>query len=240
MSSEDTEEDTNKPKGTRIAYAIRGHIDASHASSRGTFFPTLDYSNWREKIKDQRAIKLDDAAKQRYIETLAQTGKRGLAAAAAGVTGSTIQKHMKADPDFIEACEQAIDDYREQRVLMIENQALAGFEETIFSPTGEMATRQRYETQLRIMVLKAYDKETYTERKEIDVTFKGGAIVIPLPPSADDWDSMFEGHGKKMGDLIAEGETVPVDIPELPTAESRLRASGHAQDINGNKRPSDE
>lgn len=217
------------PQGNRIAHAIRPHVEASRASSRGTFFPTLDYSNWRVKTKEASAIKLDDAAKGRYLQTLAQTGKRGLASAAAGVSHTCIQRHMKEDPEFIEACEVAITDYREQRVLLIENQALAGFEETIFSPTGEMATRQRYETQLRLAVLKAYAPDIYTEKKEIDVTFKGGAIVIPLPAAPEEWDKMFEKHGSEMGHLITEG----VDVP---TARENLVASGHELDINKNKR----
>lgn len=165
--------------------------DTGRESSKGTFFPIADYSNWRVKVRDQKNLKLDDAAKQRYLECLAKTGKRGMAAAAAGVDSSTIRKHQTEDPEFLEACEAAWDDYREQRVLQIENEAINGFEETIFSPTGEKGTRKRYETALRAMVLKAYDPERYREKVDVNHDIVGGAIVVPLTPTPEEWEAQF-------------------------------------------------
>lgn len=189
------------------------HADASHQttsvdttsddghgneSSKGTFFPEADFTNWRQKCQDINLLKLDDKAKERYLVCLSKTGKRGMAAAAAGVHTTTITKHMSVDPEFMQAAEHAWDHYREQRVLNIENEALNGFEETIFSPTGEKATRRRYETQLRVMILKAYDPDKYADRQNIDVNFKGGAVVIPMTPTADEWDKQFEAHREHM------------------------------------------
>lgn len=167
-------------------------------SSKGTFFPEADFTNWRVKCQDINNLKLDDAAKERYLVCLSKTGKRGMAAAAAGVHSCTITKHMSVDPEFMQAAEHAWDHYREQRVLNIENEALNGFEETIFSPTGEMATRRRYETQLRVMILKAYDPDKYADKQNIDVTFRGGAVVVPLTPTPDEWDKQFEQHREHM------------------------------------------
>lgn len=142
-------------------------------------------------MKDVNNLKLDDTAKGRYLQKLAETGKRGIAAAAAGVDATTIRKHQTEDPEFLQACEAAWDEYREQRVLKIEQEAIDGFEETIFSPTGERGTRLRYETQLRVMVLKAYDPERYREKVEVDHNHIGGAIVIPLTPSSEEWEAQF-------------------------------------------------
>lgn len=186
-------------------------------SSKGTFFPVADFSNWRVKCKEVNNLKLDDEAKRRYLEKLSETGKRGIAAAAAGVDCSTIQKHMSVDPEFMQAAEAAWDHYREQRVLNIENEALNGFEETIFSPTGEMATRRRYETQLRVMMLKAYDPDRYADKQSIDVNFKGGAVVIPLTPSNEEWEKQFANHSDnyvlpEVSDITTAGRTISDEI----------------------------
>jgi hypothetical protein len=194
----------------------------SHESSKGTFFPVADFTNWRIKCKDINNLKLDDVAKERYLVALAETGKRGIAAAAAGVDCSTITKHMSVDPEFMQAAEVAWDHYREQRVLRIENEAINGFEETIFSPTGEKGTRKRYETQLRVMILKAYDPEKYGDKaQQLDVNFKGGAVVIPLTPTADEWDKQFEAHREYMA------------LPE-PAAIDTVGYSGDEHAMAGN------
>lgn len=194
-------------------------------SSKGTFFPEADFSNWRVKCQDVNKLKLDDHAKQRYLEKLAQTGKRGIAAAAAGVDCQTIIKHMSVDPEFMQAAEVAWDHYREQRVLNIENEALNGFEETIFSPTGVMATRRRYETQLRVMILKAYDPEKYGDKSQsIDVNFKGGAVVIPMTPSPDEWDKQFEAHREHMA---LPAPTTHIDTEGYSGDEHRVMGNIH-------------
>ena len=211
-----THQDPHDPNADRPT--TQDEVDAlaeQRESSKGTFFPKADYSNWRVKCQDENNLKLDDAAKQRYLEKLSQTGKRGIAAAAAGVSSTTIHKHMSVDPEFMQAAEHAWDHYREQRVLAIENEALCGFEETIFSPTGVMATRRRYETQLRVMILKAYDPERYADKQQLDVNFKGGAVVIPMTPTGDEWDKQFEAHREHMAfpeAMDAQGYTIADEI----------------------------
>lgn len=195
------------------------HAPRQIESSRGTFFAVADYSQWRVALRNRQAIKLDDPAKARYLTSLEKHGKRGMAAAAAGVCSTTISKHMEMDPEFKAAAEVAWDSYREQRVLQIENEAILGFDEVIFSPTGERGFRKRYETQLRLAVLRKLDPDGYREKSTLDVNFQGGAVVVPLPPSADEWEAMFAAQqaayqlpesmdttGYNVSDAIQEGE----------------------------------
>lgn len=184
-----------------------------------------DDTNWREKIQAINSMSFDDAAKQRYINSLIKYGKRNLAAAAAGVTERTVKKHMSVDPEFDEAVEHALGWHRENRAKRLELSALNGYEETIIGANGEMATRKRYETQLRVLMLKGNDKDLYSDAPmDVNLAFKGGALIIPATLNADEWEKQFDvlreaselpaSASSRISEEVRDAEYEPVPTPK--------------------------
>lgn len=166
-------------------------------STKGYANPQVDYKNWRYTTRARAEVKFDDRLKATYLEEIRKSGKRALAALKAGVNASTVSKHLKEDPEFSTAFDAAYDEYREARVKKLETQAMNGFEEVIFSPTGEKSTRKRYESNLRAMVLRAYAPELYQERSAIDITVKSGVLLIPATQTVEEWEAQFIADQQK-------------------------------------------
>ena len=102
------------------------HPTLGRASPLGAFAPIADQSDWRKKLKASR-IKFDDPAKARYLAELERTGRRGMAAQAAGVCNETVNRHIKdVDPDFAAACTSAEQAFADRICNKIEVEAVEG------------------------------------------------------------------------------------------------------------------
>lgn len=205
--------------------AIPLHRRKRARAAKTTNHAFADDTNWREKIQAINSMSFDDAAKQRYIDSLIKYGKRNLAAAAAGCTERTVKKHMSVDPEFDEAVEHALGWHRENRAKRLELSAINGYEETIFGPNGECSTRKRYETQLRVMMLKGNDKDLYSDAPmDVNLAFKGGALIIPATLDATEWEKQFDtlreaselpaSSAARISDEIRDAEFEPVPTPK--------------------------
>lgn len=166
-------------------------------SNVGTTKPVVDDSNWRVKVVARHRIKFDDVAKERYLVELSRTGRRWAAEKAAGVARSTVNDHLKKDPEFAEANEEATEAYATSGLMRIETDALEGQEVQRFDPeTGTLiGSERRFETKLREMFLKRYDPG-YNERSHVEVSGKVGVVFAPPLASMDDWKRMAEAHDK--------------------------------------------
>lgn len=140
--------------------------------------PAADFSNWRPRLRVAKMRELTDEDKQRYLEKLSQTGKVYIAARAACLHYHTVTKQMEMDEEFNELVDAALKHYNEHVEAIIEQDAL----------------RDPEATQLRVMLLKASNRERYSDKTNLDVTFKGGAVVVPLTPTADEWEKQFANH----------------------------------------------
>jgi hypothetical protein len=160
-------------------------------SRSGYAVSVADKGNWRYQTRERRDVKFCDRLKAIYLEQIEKHGKRTLAALHAGVSKSTVSLHLKEDPEFQEAFDTAYDKYREARVRKLETQAMNGFEETIFGPTGERSTRKRYESNLRAMVLKAHAPEMYAEKSAVDITVRSGVMLAPATLVESEWEAQF-------------------------------------------------
>ena len=155
-------------------------------SSTGRRNPEADQANWRRKMQ-QRRLKFDDRAKEVYLDVLARTGRKGLAAEAAGVAPQTVNNHIDNDPDFAESVEIAHETYSNHVVSKIEREALEGHTQPIFDKDGrEIGEKRIFETQLRLAMLKRFDT-AYKERSEVDVNHGGGVLVAPAEMTPDEW-----------------------------------------------------
>lgn len=174
---------------------------------------------WRDRIKNMNGVKFDDDAKLEFLKELDRTGKIGLACQAAGISHTTYLDHKDRDPKFLEAVEHTIAVFNAGRAAKIERQAIRGFKEVVFGPNGEREERRKYETQLRVMVLKAADRDMYEDKSHLQLGIAGGAFIIPATLAPDDWEKQFaEQQDKFIPDsiqgILTEGEEQPVTRPK--------------------------
>lgn len=165
-----------------------------------------DQSNWRKKLQASR-LKFDDAAKDRYITVLAQTGFKTRACMAAGVSRMTVDSHIENDPDFAEAHQEALDRYHARFMEHWETLVYEGTDEPIIGgkDKDEVVTYKKvYPTNLIAMEARRVEPG-FKERSEIDLKGGGGVLVVPANASQEEWQKIVEGRN---------AETVQPDPPE--------------------------
>ena len=164
-------------------------------STTGKTNPPVDMSTWRREMQAKR-IKFDDEQKKLYCMFLSETGLKGVAAFKAGVALSTVQAHLKNDPDFTQAVDEAWAARTEQVMVPLEREALEGHIEKTVHGEGEdrvERTRKVLETQLRLAMMKKYDREGYGNVVEEVVTGGiGGAIMVPARfLTEEEWEAAY-------------------------------------------------
>jgi hypothetical protein len=159
----------------------------------------IDYSDWRKEPLPEgtewasMAKKFDDKRKAKYLEFMEMYGKKVLAAKLTGVAYSTVYYHMEHDPEFAETVETALDNRAERIVHMLEEQAINGYKQPIFSKSGEyLGEKTLYESNLRLAMLKRYDP-AYKDGKGDGVVINNntGAVVVPAGVPAEDWEKLY-------------------------------------------------
>lgn len=150
------------------------------ASTTGKKNPPVNMANWREKLQQSR-IKFDDEQKERYLQVLAETGRKGEAAQSVGVCPTTVKRHIEIDPDFAEAYENALDAYRDK----VHDIAQSTYDGRLKKPIlgGQfkdeiVAHETIIHANILAMELKRVDP-SYKDRQEIDMNVKGGVLVVP-------------------------------------------------------------
>lgn len=165
-----------------------------------------DQSTWRTRLQAAK-LKFDDAAKDRYLTVLAQTGFKSRACMAAGVTRQTVAQHVENDPDFAEAVEEALDKYHARFMEHWDRLVYEGTEEPIIGGKDKdevVATKTVFPTNLIAMEARRVEPG-FKERSEVDIKGGGGVLVVPANASQDEWQKIVEGRN---------AETVQPDPPE--------------------------
>lgn len=165
-------------------------------SNTGTRRPVVDDSGWRVKAKRKHRIKFDDVAKQRYLKTLAETGRKWSAEQAAGVARSTVETHLENDPEFADAFEDAIAEYSTPKIVQIEKEAVEGHPELTYDAEGNLIKERRvFETRLREKFLERYEREYHPKHQiEHSGEIGGGAFMIPGVAALSDWEATVKRH----------------------------------------------
>lgn len=187
----------NQAKASKRGRGVLRKDGKPRESNTGTLKPVVDDSNWRVKATGKHRIKFDDPAKARYLGELARTGRKWSAEQAAGVARSTVDAHLKNDPDFAEAYEDAAAAYSTPRLVRIENDLIEGHEELTYDAEGNLIKEKRnYETRLREMFLKKHDPG-YTEKAHLELSGKVGIVVVPGMVRPDDWAQLAAEHDRQ-------------------------------------------
>ena len=146
---------------------------------------------WRTKIRMSRK-KFDDKAKGVFLEEYRKWGRMGEAAAAAGVTPTTVRQYIKEDEDFAEALLLAEEDYCDKLIGHHQNLVFNGQVKKTYDRNGNLVSEERvYPIRLIELELKKHDKG-YRDKQEVDINHYGGVLIAPAElPSIEDWESKF-------------------------------------------------
>lgn len=188
-----------KPPRDEHGQAIRKD-GKPYASSTGSFFPEVDMTNWRVKLRCPNRVKFDDEKKMIYLENLLQNGKKMLAAQAADIDSTTVTEHYKNDPEFAKLVDEVQELYAQSIVNKIEQEAKDGYDEPVINKEGDIVGyRRKWETRLRELLIKRHDP-MYKDRQEIDMNHKGGSgvLVVPAGVTMDEFRKESEAQRQKM------------------------------------------
>jgi hypothetical protein len=191
-------------------------------STTGNGNAVVDQGNWRKQLQTSR-IKFDDVAKETYLLALFETGQKGMAADAAGVDRTTVINHLKNDPDFEEAYQTTLELRGQAMVEQVEREAMAGFQEDIVNKDGEVVGyRTKYETQIRLAILKRYDS-AYRDQSTVNVNMEGkvGVLVAPAAMTVEQFTAAMADQRAKQRELDAQAQQYLKDgqVPTGPVIE---------------------
>ena len=146
---------------------------------------------WRQIVRLSRD-KFDDKAKEIFLEEYAKWGCMGESAAAAGVTGGTVRRHIDEDEEFAEAFLVQEEEYRDKLISHHQDLLFNGTVKESFDRNGMLISRERvYPIRLIEMELKKHDKG-YRDKQEIAINHTGGVLVAPAEVvDIDDWEARF-------------------------------------------------
>lgn len=210
--------DNPRPTHSRSRSKARGGTTEYPSSTGKVTNVPVDQSNWRKKLQTSR-IKFDDEQKDIYLKHLAETGLKGASANKVGVSLLTVKNHRENDPDFMDAYEQALEDYRDRVVDHHTNLIFEGELKKRYNKDGDLVEETRtYPIRLIELELKKVDP-SYREKQQIEVAHAGGVLVAPAEMTPNDWieHQASEGEDKprpelEKGDAAAIG-TARADAP---------------------------
>jgi len=160
-----------------------------------------------EKLKPKPMVPFTAERKQRYLELFRHHpelgGRKYLCAEAVGVSGSTIDYHVKNDPEFAQALEDARQAWIDEHLFTAAlKRARDGVERPIIGGKYKdqvVATERVYSDSLMLAMLRAHRPE-FRDRDAADkqaadrlgTVGNGGVMVLPAAPSTiSDWQKQF-------------------------------------------------
>ncbi len=147
--------------------------------------------------------------KKAFLSALAQTGRIGASAAAAGWSKGIPASLRKADKEFSQQWDWAMDAYVERLEAAAELRAVDGVQKGVYGSLGKdqgsglIGTETVYSDNLLMFLIKANARAKYGDKSEVDVTSKGGVLVVPAAPSQSDWEAQASQGQRK----FREGDT---------------------------------
>jgi len=145
--------------------------------------------------------KFREREKEIVVQELARHGRIGAAARAAGVTISTVKKHVGKDANFAECVAEAIEVYRDKLINHHQRLVFEGEQKRTYDREGNLiSVETRYPVRLIELELKKHDAG-YREKQEISHEHKGGVVVAPAElRDVDEWERKFGQRNEPVED----------------------------------------
>ncbi len=227
-----------KPKKRLIRKVKAGEMTANGRVRQGLApraNPIADQTGWRRKLSTNQ-LKFDDAAKEIFLAVFATHGRKKDAATAAGVGFLTVNNHIKNDPFFAQAYDEALMEYRDKFVAKaIGELAYEGI--LIEKKIGEevIETKRDYPIRLIELELKRIDS-TFRDKQEVNLTGGGGILVVPAGMTPAEWvaDQERKNEARKNPLLAEEEAKAPEAAPGAP-APKEVHLPDRAADVAARK-----
>jgi len=134
--------------------------------------------------------------KKAFLRALSTTGNVTAASAAAGWGKGIAYSLRKADPDFAQSWEWAVEVAAGELELEARRRAVHGVQKGVYGSLGAglgnglIATETAYSDGLLTLLLKGNMRDKYGDKVDATVTNRGGVLVVPAAPSSTaDWES---------------------------------------------------
>lgn len=155
----------------------------------------IDFHEMAKRTPPINPVKFDARKKLLALEKFAETGAPVEAAAAAGVSRRTLDRHRDEDPEFGEQWAVAQQRYVELLEEAARKRAVDGVVEEKYGPTGALASKiTRYSDGLLTLLLKANAPKKYRENQRVEVHSTGSIDhkhrIDPAKLSPDQKDAM--------------------------------------------------
>lgn len=148
-------------------------------------------------------IEMDEAAKAKFLERLAETANVTRSARAAKVERVTVYRHRRKDPEFLKAWDEALElgnDALEDEAI---RRGKDGWLEPLVSAGKVVGTVRKYSDGLLNTMLKARRPEKFRERT--DTTMSGSMTHTHIGPDAPPRETREEWLERKRREAEALG-----------------------------------
>lgn len=166
-------------------------------------------------------VRFDADRKARFLGLIRLTGQLQRSAKESGISPFTVKSHLKDDPDFKDAYDEAYGDFKELIETEIMRRAIMGWEEPVYQQGMLAGTVRKYDSRLLELLVKrhipAY-KEKYLATDGLPV----GILVVPQDQTALDWEKQHKvlPEGKEIDVQDGKGQkrenSENDDSPETP------------------------
>lgn len=157
--------------------------------------------------------KFDDNAKKVFLETLADIGELGIAAAEAGFTLPHINYYRRSDPEFAEQTELAWQKFRKKVRQLCWDHAFVGKPVYSFSNGRKDEYKREYNHRLQELELKRTHPHEYNETVKVT---DDSREYVPVEREYD-FSQLSLQERKHLAELLSKSEkSAPVTIDQAP------------------------
>lgn len=128
--------------------------------------------------------KIRNPKKRAFLAAVARTGNVTVAAEIAHISRSAHYQWLEADPVYVEAFEDAMEQAAQRLEAEAKRRAVEGVEEPVFYQGKQCGVIRRYSDSLLMFLLKGALPDKYKERTSTELTGAGGKplTVSFIPP----------------------------------------------------------
>lgn len=163
----------------------------------------------------------NDELKQRFIELLSMYGVKHKCAKAVGICPYTHNLHYKKDPEYAEACDLAMEVFRDSIEETIIDRAIHGWMEPLVSGGAIVGYVKKFDNRLLELLAKRHIA-AYRDKQHLDVSVSGGVMFAPAPvKSEEDWEQqtrLEEDQRRRL--VLNEADKEPVESRQIDNENS--------------------
>lgn len=136
-------------------------------------------------------VLFDAARKHHFLQMMRLTGQLQRSAQESGISPSTVHNHLKSDPDFKLAHDEAYGDFKESIEMEVMRRAIMGWEEPVYQQGVLAGTVRKFDSRLLEMLAKRHIPE-FKEKYTVEHAVAPGMLAVPAAQSVEDWEKSNE------------------------------------------------